>query len=468
MTNKCIDEKEEGSCYSGVSKKKRNDIVVSIISHSSGLGGGEQAVLELIDILQKNHISVFVVLPGDGPLEEALKERGVDYKKIALQWWANVNDDVGEVWDKIYLDASRLANVICDAGSNIIYTTSTVIPEGAIAARLLGVSHVWNISEFGREEHGISYMVGEIERKEFICKYSQKIFFVSHALREFYEKDCNVGSKSKVFYPLTTKRFGLSVSAKKSYFSSDKYGISVIGGIAPGKGQKDVILAMREIVLQGDQDIEVLIAGDICHVEYDKELHKIIEDNNLQKKIKFIGFVENVEELINQSNLIINPSVYEGFGRVTAEAMMRERPVIAARSGATIELIEDNKSGLLYEAGDYKELAEKIVFAKSNNDIVEGYVRNAKEFSAETFDFNTYEKRIVGEIVSSCDTGETDGFFDDELIRKVVRCLTRKGLDIDSVIEENRELKKELDYIKNSKFWKIRCFYMNMKRRVKK
>jgi glycosyltransferase involved in cell wall biosynthesis len=51
------------------------------------------------------------------------------------------------------------------------------------------------------------------------------------------------------------------------------------------------------------------------------------------------------------------PSSKEPFGRVLIEAMSAELPVIASNSGGGPEIIGDGEDGLLFSAGDYKELA---------------------------------------------------------------------------------------------------------------
>ncbi|MGH9786943.1 MAG: glycosyltransferase, partial [Terriglobia bacterium] len=51
---------------------------------------------------------------------------------------------------------------------------------------------------------------------------------------------------------------------------------------------------------------------------------------------------------------------FETFGLVGAEAMSHGIPVVAARIGALSELVEDGVSGLLFEPGDPRDLAEKV------------------------------------------------------------------------------------------------------------
>jgi len=90
-------------------------------------------------------------------------------------------------------------------------------------------------------------------------------------------------------------------------------------------------------------------------------------------------------EIIALSDVFVVPSLYEPFGIVTLEGMAMKKPVIGSRTGGIKEVIEDGKSGLLFEPGNVKELAEKIKFVLKNEDeaekLKEGGRKRAEKFS---------------------------------------------------------------------------------------
>lgn len=70
---------------------------------------------------------------------------------------------------------------------------------------------------------------------------------------------------------------------------------------------------------------------------------------------------EELDAYYRGARMLVFPSRYfETFGLVGAEAMSHGIPVIAARVGALPELIDDGVNGLLFEAGDARELARKV------------------------------------------------------------------------------------------------------------
>lgn len=79
--------------------------------------------------------------------------------------------------------------------------------------------------------------------------------------------------------------------------------------------------------------------------------------------IEFAGFVgrEVLSRLIRAAACIVVPSLWEEtFGLVAAEGMSYGKPVIASRIGGLPEVVEDGKTGYLYDPGNVRQLAEKI------------------------------------------------------------------------------------------------------------
>ena len=77
--------------------------------------------------------------------------------------------------------------------------------------------------------------------------------------------------------------------------------------------------------------------------------------------MRFLGHVSPIQRAIEDSAVLVVPSMGEGFGMVALEAMERARPVIAAGIGGLGELVEDGVTGVLVPAGEPEQLARAIV-----------------------------------------------------------------------------------------------------------
>ncbi|MCH8901251.1 MAG: glycosyltransferase [Chloroflexi bacterium] len=79
-------------------------------------------------------------------------------------------------------------------------------------------------------------------------------------------------------------------------------------------------------------------------------------------RVKLTGRVsrEELVRLYNTTQLLVSPSLYEGFGLPAAEAMACGTPVVATTAGAFPEVIEQGVSGLLAPPADAPALAKTI------------------------------------------------------------------------------------------------------------
>jgi glycosyltransferase involved in cell wall biosynthesis len=76
--------------------------------------------------------------------------------------------------------------------------------------------------------------------------------------------------------------------------------------------------------------------------------------------VRWTGFLADRDRLYGDLDIVVAPAVDEPFGLTVAEAGSYGLPVVAARSGAFPELIEEERTGLLFEPGDATGLAQAL------------------------------------------------------------------------------------------------------------
>ena len=88
----------------------------------------------------------------------------------------------------------------------------------------------------------------------------------------------------------------------------------------------------------------------------------LVWKHGLQRFVEYIPrlSVEELRRLYNSAQIVVSPSLYEGFGLPAAEAMACGTPVIATTAGAFPEFIEDGRTGILVPPGDPAALAAAI------------------------------------------------------------------------------------------------------------
>lgn len=138
--------------------------------------------------------------------------------------------------------------------------------------------------------------------------------------------------------------------------------VGIVGNIKPWKGQELVIRAMA--LLRDDfPDLVCLLIGDTSPdaARYRTEILALIDRLGLVDRIMVTGFRRDVADYINTLEIQIHASVEpEPFGRVLLEGMALEKPLVASRGGAVPEIVVDGRTGLLFEPGDSRALADGL------------------------------------------------------------------------------------------------------------
>lgn len=93
--------------------------------------------------------------------------------------------------------------------------------------------------------------------------------------------------------------------------------------------------------------------------------------------IRFLGKQEQMDEILNITDLFILPSQYESFGLAALEAMACGVPVISTNAGGLPEINIDGKTGFLSEVGDVEDMARHAVFILNDEKTLESFKRAA-------------------------------------------------------------------------------------------
>jgi len=134
----------------------------------------------------------------------------------------------------------------------------------------------------------------------------------------------------------------------------------VVGTIARLSRQKGIeyLLYAAKRVIEQFSDIAFIIAGKGPLASQLKELSIEL---GISDKVKFLGFKNNIPELLSVIDIFVLPSLWEGMPNVVLEAMAAGKPVIATDTGGSKDIIRSNVNGVLVEPENSEALAEAIL-----------------------------------------------------------------------------------------------------------
>jgi glycosyltransferase involved in cell wall biosynthesis len=126
--------------------------------------------------------------------------------------------------------------------------------------------------------------------------------------------------------------------------------------------------------------------------DYEAKLIEMARELGLEKRVHFLGYMDNPYNILSQGDVFAFPSLWEGFGNVILEAMACGLPVIASKCPhGPEEIITHGENGLLVEVRDVEGLAEAIHHLITRDTIRK---RLSKQGFQRVKDFNTIEQVI--------------------------------------------------------------------------
>ncbi len=130
-----------------------------------------------------------------------------------------------------------------------------------------------------------------------------------------------------------------------------------IASFRKAKDQDTLIHAMTCL----PNDIHVAFAGDGERINICKQ---IVEKLNLQKRVHYLGVRDDLPNIIKSADVVVVSSHWEGFGLAAIEGMASGKPVIASNVQGLADIVRG--AGMLFEQGDYAELARLILVLKND------------------------------------------------------------------------------------------------------
>lgn len=129
-------------------------------------------------------------------------------------------------------------------------------------------------------------------------------------------------------------------------------------------------------------DIIVLVIGISENSEDSNSLRQLIAEAGLNRKIMSLGIRNDINDILNISDIYLQPSRTEGLSLSIMEALNYSLPVIGTRVGGIPEIVHEGENGYLFEKENVEELADRIEILVNNREVREMMGRKSKVISS--------------------------------------------------------------------------------------
>ena len=374
-----------------ISPKKK----LLLLHSSNDLYGASKIFLQLIDLLTKNGFDVHIIIPEKGMLDDFLikKDIKIEYFELGVlrKKYLNPLGLINRAAANVKAIAF-LSDYIKDHSIDLVYTNTSTILCGGIAAKRTGVPSLFHIHEIPTGNKLYEFLSGKI-----INWYSSKVLTVSNSVKQHWFKYIDDKKITRIYNGIILRE---SDSIIKLERDQDDFVIISVARIIPYKGHSYLIDIANKLIKKSSK-FKFLIVGDTLssYVSYEKSVKQKVKDIGLEDQIKFLGFREDVSSILKQSDLFIHPAIApDPLPTVLFESLQNDLPTVATNLGGAIEILDNGKNGLLIPYNDPKKAANLIYKYSTNIELQNKHLENSKKNFKINFSPVSFNKNILKEV----------------------------------------------------------------------
>lgn len=352
-------------------------IPILYVTQFGAFSGAEQSYANLIIHLDRTRFQPFVVLKEKGVLSEKLMAAGVpveiaDFNFLALT-----------PWNTRYFDT-----LLKKARIKLIHINGIMGDSVVMAAYYAGIPLVFHVRSFlGLNAHPN-------------LKYAAKIITVSEAVaQDLRRSDLDPHKIQAIHNGQDLSTFSFENIDKTSLrqeanISQDAFVICLIARIDPQKRMEFLLEALPQVIRKFPNCL-ALIVGECYSGQgaYYERLQETVKNLDLQDHVRFWGFEKNIEKIYAMSDVLVNCTLNEPFGRSILEALSMGLPVVVPNQGGHLEILRHYDNSILFEAKNPSSLATELIRLKSNPEIAEKIAKCGLK-TMQNLDMNTHVRKV--------------------------------------------------------------------------
>lgn len=220
---------------------------------------------------------------------------------------------------------------------------------GKFAAKLAGVKGIVSTEQNVLINDG--KLINFLKKKT--SSFSSKIIAISSAVKkDIIQKYQILPEKiNLIFNGINVDKFKQD---RNNTYSKDQIIFGSVGRLAP---QKNYSLLLEALSSVKNKNFKYLIAGE---GKLREKLEGEINKYGLTAKVELVGLKKDIKGFLSELDFFILPSKWEGLGIVLLEAGLSKLPVLASATGGILDIIKDDKTGILFTNNNVIDLTKKL------------------------------------------------------------------------------------------------------------
>lgn len=338
---------------------------VAFITHYADLLGANRSMMDLVlELRARDAADPVAILPREGPLSERLAKENVPFQVFPFQPWMSERHYSGRLHHRFgqwrrYERAARerassnarllpaIAAWLRGRHVDLIHANSAAVAIAPGLKAATGLPLAWHIRELPERQYLLHLDMGRRAYRRALMS-ADALIAISRAVHDDLLRYAPKARPVLIYNGVLSSAAyaGLRVRSEERWAATDPFVFALVGLIHPSKGQEEAIEAV-DLLRKTRPGVKLVIAG---HGK-DDHLRALIQRLDLQAHVEMRGYVPDPFAVFHRAHACLMCSRNEAMGRVTVEAMAAGLPVIGHASGGTLELVQDEVSGLIYPGG---------------------------------------------------------------------------------------------------------------------
>ena len=357
-------------------KSLPSPLKILFICHDGAVYGSQESLLQLLSSINPQEVTAYVSVARPGPLLEKLEvlpqvhvlnhQRIGWFKHDPRSWFSRICDILSLLYGCVF----RLVSIITHIHKydiELVHTNSVVSLEGALAAWVMRVPHVWHIRElFYWDNPKLFPTLGKHLTRLIIERLSSRIICISSAVQQQFIHLPKTVLIPNAFFPPPESSVILEQDSLLKTQSPCLFQLGYVGRISEGKRLHVLIEALSRLKQQHPPDTPfpyyLTVVGGFVDIPYQTRVERLVKDLDLSQHIALVGYQskEVLYRYYAQWDCLVLPSFNEPFGRVLIEAMTFGLPCIASNSGGVPDIITQLDVGVLFQPDSPEDLAAQL------------------------------------------------------------------------------------------------------------
>lgn len=187
---------------------------------------------------------------------------------------------------------------------------------------------------------------------------------------------------------------------RAEYELGDKPVVLYVGRAEIRKGLFLLLWSLRDVMTE-IPEVRLIVVGA---PERTKEMESLLGQLGIRENVILAGKVPGAQlpDYYSACDITVLPSLYEGLPLVVLESMASGKPTIATKVGGVPEAVEDGGSGILFDAGNVRQMARAITFLLRDHSTRRRMGSRAREIAEKKFDWRRIAQRYKDEFELLC------------------------------------------------------------------